>query len=98
LIMDDSTSSVDTQTESALRARLDALMEGRTTFIIAQRLSTVRRVDEILLVDDGRIVDRGTHDELLTRSCLYAQIAASQLVGGEEVETAGTCDLPGGEN
>lgn len=98
LIMDDSTSSVDTQTESALRARLDALMEGRTTFIIAQRLSTVRRADEILLVDDGRIVDRGTHDELLTRSCLYAQIAASQLVGGEEIQASKTCDLPGGDD
>ncbi len=93
LIMDDSTSSVDAETEAALRGRLDALMEGRTTFVIAQRLSTVKRADVIVLIDDGRIVARGTHNELLATNCLYAEIAASQLVGGDRTEEPGTCDL-----
>lgn len=85
LIMDDSTSSVDSRTEAAIRERLDELMTGRTTLIIAQRLSTARKADMVVVLDGGRISDVGTHDELLERSCLYAQIAASQLVtdGGE---------------
>lgn len=84
LIMDDSTSSVDTETEAALRRALDTLMAGRTTFVVAQRLSTVKRADRILLVDAGRVVASGTHEELLASECLYAEIAASQLVGGGE--------------
>jgi ATP-binding cassette, subfamily B, multidrug efflux pump len=84
LIMDDSTSSVDTETEAALRTALDTLMAGRTTFVVAQRLSTVRRADTILLIDRGRLVASGTHSELLERECLYAEIAASQLMGGSD--------------
>lgn len=84
LIMDDSTSSVDTETEAALRRALDTLMAGRTTFVVAQRLSTVKRADRILLVDAGRVVASGTHEELLASDCLYAEIAASQLVGSGE--------------
>jgi ATP-binding cassette subfamily B protein len=84
LVMDDSTSSVDSATESAIRTQLDRLMSGRTTFIIAQRLATAQRADTVLVMDDGRLVDSGTHAELLERSCLYAEIAASQLIGGEE--------------
>ena len=80
LVMDDSTSSVDSATEAAIRTQLDALMRGRTTFIVAQRLSTARRADLVIVMDCGRLVDRGTHEELLERSCLYAEIAASQLV------------------
>ncbi len=95
LIMDDSTSSVDAQTEAALRARLDELMEGRTTFIVAQRLSTVRRADLILVIDDGRVAESGTHEELLSSSCLYAEIAASQLAGDESIELPDRCDLTG---
>jgi len=80
LILDDSTSSVDTQTEKLIQAALDTLMEGRTTFVIAHRLSTVRRADMILVMDKGQIVERGTHDELLARGGLYKEIHDLQLV------------------
>jgi ATP-binding cassette subfamily B protein len=80
LILDDSTSSVDTQTEKLIQAALDTLMEGRTTFVIAHRLSTVRRADMILVMDKGQIVERGTHTELLARGGLYKEIHDLQLV------------------
>jgi ATP-binding cassette subfamily B protein len=80
LILDDSTSSVDTQTEKLLQAALDTLMEGRTTFVIAHRLSTVRRADIILVMDKGQIVERGRHEELLGRGGLYKEIHDLQLV------------------
>lgn len=80
LILDDSTSSVDTQTEKLIQSALDTLMEGRTTFVIAHRLSTVRRADMILVMDAGRIVERGTHTELLARDGLYKEIHDLQLV------------------
>lgn len=80
LILDDSTSSVDTQTEKLIQAALDTLMEGRTTFVIAHRLSTVRRADMILVMDEGRIVERGTHNELLVRGGLYKEIYDLQLI------------------
>ena len=81
LIMDDATSAVDFQTERKLRQALDRLMEGRTSFIIAQRVSTARDADLILVLDGGRIVDQGQHDNLLRRSALYADIYYSQLEG-----------------
>jgi ATP-binding cassette, subfamily B, multidrug efflux pump len=80
LILDDSTSSVDTQTEKLIQAALDTLMEGRTTFVIAHRLSTVRRADMILVMDSGQIAERGTHEELLVRGGLYKEIHDLQLV------------------
>lgn len=80
LILDDSTSSVDTQTEKLIQAALDTLMEGRTTFVIAHRLSTVRRADLILVMDKGQIVEHGTHTELLARGGLYKEIHDLQLV------------------
>ncbi|NOH03037.1 MAG: ATP-binding cassette domain-containing protein [Chloroflexi bacterium] len=90
LILDDSLSSVDTQTEKLIQAALDVLMEGRTTFVIAHRLSTVRRADVILVMDKGQIVERGAHDELLARGGLYREIHDLQLMqrDGSEFEEA----------
>ena len=79
LILDDSTSSVDTQTERLIQEALDRLMEGRTTFVIAHRLATVRRADLILVMADGHIVQRGRHDELLSQGGLYKEIHDLQL-------------------
>jgi ATP-binding cassette subfamily B protein len=87
LILDDSLSSVDTQTEKLIQAALDKLMEGRTTFVIAHRLSTVRRADLILVMDKGRIVERGTHEELLRLNGLYKEIHDLQLMQNVDFET-----------
>ncbi len=81
LILDDSLSSVDTQTEQLIQSALDTLMEGRTTFVIAHRLSTVRRADLILVMDKGQIVQRGRHDDLLREGGLYKEIHDLQLTG-----------------
>jgi ABC-type multidrug transport system fused ATPase/permease subunit len=75
LILDDATSSVDATTEAEIKLGLQEAMVGRTTFIVAHRLSTISLADEIVVMDGGRIVDRGTHDELLQSSPLYAEIA-----------------------
>ncbi len=97
LILDDSTSSVDLQTEYRIQQALDALMKGRTSIVIAQRISTVLNADQILVLQDGRVVDRGNHEDLMENSPLYADIYHSQLaedalpeVGatGATVETA----------
>ena len=74
LIMDDSTSSVDTQTETFIKQALAGLLKGRTTFIIAQRLRSVQMADLILVLKDGRIVESGTHDELITRDGFYRKL------------------------
>jgi ABC-type multidrug transport system fused ATPase/permease subunit len=79
LILDDATSSVDATTEAAIKAGLQEAMAGRTTFIIAHRLSTVSLADEILVLDGGRIVDRGTHEELLDGCGFYREIAEHGL-------------------
>jgi len=84
LILDDSLSSVDTQTEKLIQEALDKLMEGRTTFVIAHRLSTVRRADVILVMDKGRIVQRGKHAELLAQGGLYREIHDLQLQAAAE--------------
>ncbi len=79
LVLDDSTSSVDTQTEQLIQEALDRLMAGRTTFVIAHRLATVRRADLILVMADGRIVQRGKHAALLEKGGLYKEIYDLQL-------------------
>lgn len=84
LILDDATASVDTETEQLIQQAFERLMEGRTTFVIAHRLSTVRKADLILVLDQGRIVARGTHETLLAESPLYAEIYRRQLQPQEE--------------
>ena len=81
LILDDATSSVDARTEAAIKRGLREVMEGRTTFVVAHRLSTISLADEIVVMEAGRIVDRGTHEELLERCPLYAEIAEFGLRG-----------------
>ncbi len=85
LILDDSTSSVDAETEYLIQQALSALMRGRTSFVIAQRISTVRNADVILLLDEGCVAAFGTHDDLLRESALYGDIIDSQF-GGDRVE------------
>jgi ABC-type multidrug transport system fused ATPase/permease subunit len=75
LILDDATSSVDARTEAAIKRGLREVMEGRTTFVVAHRLSTISLADEIVVMDGGRVVDRGSQEELLERCPLYAEIA-----------------------
>ncbi|NTW00684.1 MAG: ABC transporter ATP-binding protein, partial [Oscillochloris sp.] len=84
LILDDSTSSVDLQTEYRIQQALDQLMYGRTSFVIAQRVSTVLNADQILVLDKGQIVASGTHEDLLENSPIYAEIYSSQLLGDAE--------------
>ncbi len=84
LILDDSTSSVDLATEYRIQQALDKLMQGRTSFVIAQRISTVLNADQILVLNKGQIVARGTHEELLDSSEIYAEIYSSQLVDDSE--------------
>ncbi len=86
LILDDATSSVDTQTEYLIQQALDTLMQGRTTFVIAQRLSTVKRADLILVLQAGRIVQRGRHVELVEQPGLYQEIYNLQLKDQEQFQ------------
>jgi ATP-binding cassette subfamily B protein len=85
LVLDEATSSLDTQTEAAVQAELERLSEGRTTITIAHRLSTIRDADQIVVLAHGRIVERGTHEQLLEQGGLYATLVASD-VAEEPVE------------
>src|SRR5204862_7084739 len=79
LVLDEATSSLDTQTEYAVQAELERLAEGRTTITIAHRLSTVRDADQIVVLDKGAVVERGSHEELLERAGLYAALVARDV-------------------
>ena len=82
LILDDSTSAVDVETETRIQAELSQIMHHRTSFVVAQRISTVLNADKIIVLDKGRIVAEGTHAELIATSPVYQEIFASQLGGG----------------
>ena len=83
LILDDSLSSVDTGTEERILQRLDAILRQRTTILISHRVSTVQHADQIVVLRDGRIVERGTHAELLARGGYYADLYQKQLLEEE---------------
>jgi ATP-binding cassette subfamily B protein len=86
LVLDDSTSAVDMETEFLIQQALSELMKGRTSFVIAHRLRTVKQADQILVVDGGRIVQRGRHEELVHEPGLYQEIYRLQLAPQEETE------------
>lgn len=79
LILDEATSSIDTRTEQQIQSAMDNLMKGRTSFIIAHRLSTIKNADLILVMDQGDIVEQGTHEELLKKNGAYAKLYNSQF-------------------
>jgi ATP-binding cassette subfamily B protein len=79
LVLDDATSSVDASTEQQIKVALREAMQGRTTFVIAHRLSTIALADEIVVLEGGQLIERGTHDELLSRSPFYREIVEKGL-------------------
>ena len=79
LILDEATSSIDTRTEQKIQSAFAQMMKGRTSFIVAHRLSTIKQCDLILVMQDGDIVERGTHDSLLAADGLYAKLYHSQF-------------------
>jgi ATP-binding cassette subfamily B protein len=81
LVLDEATSSVDTRTEARIQAALLRLMKGRTSFVIAHRLSTIRDASQVLVIDHGEVVERGTHDGLLARGGVYHRLYTSQFKG-----------------
>ncbi|MCK4318209.1 ATP-binding cassette domain-containing protein, partial [Candidatus Bathyarchaeota archaeon] len=83
LILDDSTSSVDTQTEYEIQRALDELLENRTTFIITQRLSSIKKADYIIVLEDGEIAEEGVHDDLMEQGGIYYKLYQTQIAGAD---------------
>ena len=79
LILDEATSSIDTRTEIRVQQAFERLMEGRTSFVVAHRLSTIQTADRILVMEDGNIIEQGTHTELLARGGFYSRLYESQF-------------------
>jgi len=94
LLFDEATSALDTRTEREIQASLREVSRGRTTLVIAHRLSTIVDADEIIVLADGRIAERGTHTELLRRDALYAAMWRRQQHNDEAGEPIGPLDLP----
>jgi ATP-binding cassette subfamily B protein len=88
LVLDEATSSVDTRTEVRIQEALLRLMEGRTSFVIAHRLSTIRKADRVLVINGGRIIERGTHEELLAKQGFYYNLYMSQFKGTKQLVTS----------
>jgi ABC-type multidrug transport system fused ATPase/permease subunit len=87
LILDEATSNLDTESEQLIQASMATLLAGRTTFVIAHRLSTIRRADLILLMEDGRVIERGTHQELMAAQGLYHDMVVRQMMShGDEAD------------
>jgi ABC-type multidrug transport system fused ATPase/permease subunit len=91
LILDEATSNLDTESEQLIQASLAALLERQTTFVIAHRLSTVRRADLILLMEEGRVIERGTHEELMNARGTYYEMVLRQV----ESDKADVADVLG---
>jgi len=85
LILDEATSNLDAESEAAVQAALARLMEGRTTIVVAHRLSTVRDADRIVVLDGARVVESGRHDELMTRRGVYHRLVEHQLIADDKI-------------